>query len=101
MTIHYDCIVLGAGPAGSTVAALVAAQGFRTLLLERDATPRSHAGESILPEAAGTLARLGVLEHLDAAGFPRKASVQFVDATGRAGEPFRFREEPGRCVAGW
>lgn len=102
MTFHYDCIVLGGGPAGSTVAALVAAGGRRTLLLERDAAPRPHAGESILPEAAGTLARLGLLERIDAERFPRKASVQFVDSAGRAAEPFRFRgEEPDRCAAGW
>src|SRR5688500_13904468 len=99
MTFHYDCIVLGGGPAGSTVAVLAAAGGCRTLLLERDQTPRPHAGESVLPEAAGTLRRLGLLERIDAERFPRKASVQFVDSSGRAAPPFCFRdEERDRCA---
>jgi flavin-dependent dehydrogenase len=35
MNDAYDCVVIGGGPAGSTVAALVAEAGFKTLLLER------------------------------------------------------------------
>ena len=39
MKTDYDCIVIGGGPAGSTVAALVAEAGFSTLLVEREACP--------------------------------------------------------------
>ena len=46
----YDCIVIGAGPGGSTAAAIVAEQGLSTLLIERDKMPRFHVGESLMPE---------------------------------------------------
>ena len=43
---NYDLIVIGGGPAGSTVATLVAEQGHRVLLLEREAEPKFKIGES-------------------------------------------------------
>jgi flavin-dependent dehydrogenase len=49
MSDSFDCIVLGAGPAGSAAAALVAEAGFKTLLLERDKMPRFHVGVSLMP----------------------------------------------------
>ena len=33
---HYDTVVIGAGPAGSTAAALMAEAGLRVLVLERE-----------------------------------------------------------------
>ena len=41
---HYDCVVIGGGPAGSATAALVAEAGYRALLLERESVPRFHVG---------------------------------------------------------
>jgi len=45
----WDLIVVGGGPAGTTVAACAARGGLRVLLLEADAHPRVHVGESLLP----------------------------------------------------
>ncbi|MEN0110707.1 MAG: NAD(P)/FAD-dependent oxidoreductase [Planctomycetota bacterium] len=87
----YDCIVLGAGPAGSTAAALVAKEGFATLLVEREALPREHVGESLMPEAYWTFEKLGVLDWLKESRFSKKVGVQFVDAAGRESKPFFFR----------
>lgn len=87
----YDCIVLGAGPAGCAAAALVAQEGFSTLLVEREALPREHVGESLMPEAYWTFERLGVLDKLNASRFSKKVGVQFVDASGRESKPFFFR----------
>ena len=39
MKTEFDYIVIGAGPGGATAAALVAEQGFSTLLLERRSFP--------------------------------------------------------------
>ncbi len=36
----YDVIIVGAGPAGSTLAYELARQGISVLILERDALPR-------------------------------------------------------------
>ena len=90
MQSHYDCIVVGAGPAGSTVAALVAEAGIETLLLERESIPRFHVGESLMPETYWTLKRLGVLERMKSSQFVPKKSVQFVTADGRESQPFFF-----------
>lgn len=92
MTIRnqYDCVVIGGGPAGCTAAALVADAGFSTLLVERDAVPRFHVGESLMPETYWTLKRLGVLEEMKASANPKKFSVQFVSHTGRESQPFYF-----------
>lgn len=92
MSQMYDCIVVGGGPAGSTVAALVAEAGLNTLLLERDKFPRFHVGESLMPETYWTLRRLGVLEKMKHSAYPKKFSVQFVNHEGRESAPFYFHE---------
>jgi flavin-dependent dehydrogenase len=74
---RYDVIVIGGGPAGSTVATLVAQEGRRVLLLERDPEPRFKIGESLVPASYWTFERLGMLEKLKTSHFPKKHSVQF------------------------
>ncbi|GAB4142618.1 MAG: NAD(P)/FAD-dependent oxidoreductase [Planctomycetaceae bacterium] len=88
----YDVVVVGAGPAGTTTAALIAEFGHRVLLLERSEVPRFHVGESLIPETYWSLKRLGVLERLKASAFPKKYSVQFVTETGKETAPFYFDE---------
>lgn len=92
MNERYDCIVIGAGPAGSTVATLVAEAGHQVLLLEREKMPRFHIGESLMPETYWTLKRLGLLERMKASHNPKKYSVQFVPPSGRESAPFYFFE---------
>ncbi|HEX9359474.1 MAG TPA: tryptophan 7-halogenase [Streptosporangiaceae bacterium] len=46
---ELDVLVIGGGPAGSTLAALVAMQGHRVLILEKERFPRYQIGESLLP----------------------------------------------------
>lgn len=93
---NYDCIVMGGGPAGSTTAALVAEAGFSTLLVEREAMPRAHVGESLMPETYWVLKRLGVLDQLKASVFAKKVGVQFVNNTGKESAPFFFRKHDDR-----
>lgn len=88
----YDVTVIGAGPAGSTVAALTAEYGHRTLLLERSIFPRFHVGESLIPETYWPLKRLGLIEELKKSAFPKKFSVQFVNEDGKESKPFYFDE---------
>ena len=40
----YDVIIVGAGPAGSSAAAILAEHGHRVLVLEREKFPRYHIG---------------------------------------------------------
>ncbi len=87
---NYDTIVIGGGPAGSTAATLIAQQGYRVLLLERDAEPTFKIGESLIPATYWTFKRLGMLEKLRESHFPQKFSVQFFTRTGKATNPFYF-----------
>jgi flavin-dependent dehydrogenase len=87
---HYDTIVVGGGPGGTTTAALLAEHGHRVLLLEREAAPRYHIGESLIPYTWFTLNRLGVVDWLKKSACPKKYSVQFVSITGRVSQPFYF-----------
>jgi len=92
----YDCLVIGAGPGGSSAAAVVAEQGHSTLLVERDKMPRFHVGESLMPEAYWIFERLGILNELDRAGFTRKNGVQFVSHNDKETKPFIFAEHDDR-----
>ncbi len=102
MKKSYDCIVIGGGPAGSTVAALVAETGRSTLLLEREKMPRFHVGESLMPETYWIFKRLGVLERMQKSDYVKKVSVQFVTHAGKESQPFFFKEhDPRECTQTW
>jgi len=99
---RYDVVVIGGGPAGATVAALVAKEGHRVLVLDRSQFPRFHVGESLIPETYGTLSRLGLIDALRQSAFPKKYSVQFVADSGKVSEPFYFDEHnPGQSSQTW
>ncbi len=88
----FDVIVIGGGPAGSTAATLLAKQGYRVCLFERDHFPRFHIGESLIPYTYPVLERLGVLDLMRASHFTKKYGVQFINEYGKLSEPFRFPE---------
>lgn len=85
-----DALIIGAGPAGSAAAALLAEHGHRVLVLEREKFPRYHIGESLVPFTYQPLLRLGLIPKMKSSAFVRKYSVQFVSASGRASQPFYF-----------
>jgi flavin-dependent dehydrogenase len=86
----YDALIIGAGPAGSAAAAILAGHGHRALILEREKFPRYHIGESLLPFTFQPLQRLGLIEKMRRSAFVKKYSVQFVSPSGRASQPFYF-----------
>lgn len=87
---HYDTLIIGAGPAGSASATVLAEHGHRVLVLEREKFPRYHIGESLLPFTFQPLERLGLIDRMRQSAFVRKYSVQFVSPSGKASQPFYF-----------
>ena len=86
----YEAIVIGGGPAGSAAATVLAQQGHRVLLLEKETFPRYRIGESLLPYCYFPLERMGLIEKMSASRFVEKHSVQFVTTDGKVSAPFYF-----------
>ena len=63
-----DVFVLGGGPAGSTIAALLSERGWNVVIAEKERHPRFHIGESLLPMNLPMLDKLGVREQVERIG---------------------------------
>ena len=98
----YDVVVIGGGPAGSTVSTLLAQRGIRVAVFERERFPRFHIGESLIPETYWVLERLNMLPKMQRSHFVKKYSVQFVNAEGKLSAPFYFWDnKPHACSQTW
>lgn len=87
-----DVIVIGGGPAGSSVSTLLAMKGHKVELFEREHFPRFHIGESLIPFTFHVIKEIGLLESMQQSHFTRKHSVQFVSQNGKLSEPFYFAD---------
>jgi halogenation protein CepH len=84
-----DVVVIGGGPGGSTLASLVAMQGHRVVVLEKEKFPRYQIGESLLPSTVQGVCRLtGVTDELARAGFTKKRGG--TQRWGASPEPWTF-----------
>lgn len=73
-----DVIVIGAGPAGSAMATLLAQEGYSVLLLEKGVFPRDKVcGDFVSPKGLFHLKKLGCYEEIASRGFTpiRRTSV--------------------------
>lgn len=68
-----DVLVIGGGPAGSSVAALLAKQGVEVVLLEKTSHPRPQVGESLIPHVWKYAELTGAAPAIEREGFVAKA----------------------------
>ena len=85
-----DVLVIGGGPAGSTVSALLAEKGWSVTQLEKNSHPKFHIGESLLPMNLPILKRLGVLEQVHEIGI-EKHGVEFISETRKKEKIYYFK----------
>ena len=88
-----DVLVVGGGPAGSTIAALLAQKGRHVVILEKAHFPRFHIGESLLPLNLPLFDRLGVADDVRRIGVYKPGAEVISDEHGRAVK-FRFDGNP-------
>lgn len=81
MTSHmcekYPVLVIGAGPSGAVVSALIKKAGIDVLVLERSHFPRFSIGESLLPQCMAFLEEAGMLQAVHDVGFQYKNGAAF------------------------
>jgi len=88
-----DVLVVGGGPAGSTIAALLAQKGRHVVVLEKDRFPRFHIGESLLPLNLPIFERLGVADEVERIGVYKPGAEVISDEHAQA-TTFRFAHNP-------
>lgn len=74
---EVDVLIIGAGPAGSMVSALLNQSGIGVLVLEKQLFPRFSIGESLLPQLMVFLAKADMLAAVDAGNFQFKNGAAF------------------------
>ena len=86
-----EVLVIGGGPAGATIATLLAQRGRQVVMLEKEHHPRFHIGESLLPGNVELFERLGVREQVNRIGMP-KFGIEFVPPDDNARSYVDFAE---------
>lgn len=89
----YDCIIIGAGPAGSTAAKTLADRGFKVLLVEKFKLPRYKSCSGILIKKSLDLVKLyfeeNAPEFITCAPIENRGMIFTTDK----GKEYRFEQE--------
>jgi len=86
-----DVLVIGGGPAGTTVAPFLTEKGYKVVVLEKARHPRFHIGESLLPANLPLFERMGIAEEVKAIGMV-KPGAEFVSPHHDMAQCFEFAD---------
>ncbi len=98
---HTDVVIIGAGPSGSSAAALLRQKGYAVTVIEKQYFPRFSIGESLLPQCMVFLEEAGLLDtvraHVAEHAFQFKNGAAFLCGEKRSYYDFteKFSEGPG------
>lgn len=79
----YDVIIIGGGPAGSTMGSFLSKAGIKNLILESSNHPRSHVGESMVTSSTRVFKEIGFLPTMEREGFIRKYGASWHPPSGK------------------
>ena len=91
--IMYDVLVIGAGPAGSTAAKVLADRGLRVLLAEKCALPRYKSCSGVLIKRSMDLVKLYFGENVPLSVTCEPAENRGMVFTNDCGREYRFAQE--------
>ena len=77
----HDVLIIGGGPAGSSMAAYLAKAGLDCAVLEREIFPRPHVGESLVPSSTRVFRDLDFLPVMEEHGFIKKYGAAWTAAS--------------------
>ena len=86
-----DVLVIGGGPAGTTVAPFLVEKGYRVVLLEKARHPRFHIGESLLPANLPLFDRMGIGDEIRRIGM-LKPGAEFVSSQHGMAQTYYFAD---------
>ncbi len=76
--INSDVIIIGAGPSGTSAAALIHQAGFKVAVIEKEQFPRFIIGESLLPRCMDLLEEAGLINAVKARDYIVKPGAVFL-----------------------
>lgn len=89
-----DVIIIGGGPAGSTLGCYLSMAGISNIILEKAMHPRPHIGESMVTSTTRVFEEIGFLPTMEKEGFVRKYGATWHAPANRGKFSIEFAEFP-------
>jgi FADH2 O2-dependent halogenase len=89
-----DVIIIGGGPAGSTMGCYLSMAGISNTIIEKVMHPREHVGESMVTSTTRVFEEIGVLDKLESEGFVHKFGATWHAPANRGRFSIEFAEFP-------
>ncbi|OGO16083.1 MAG: hypothetical protein A2Y93_02835 [Chloroflexi bacterium RBG_13_68_17] len=93
-----EVIIIGAGPAGSTMGAYLSRAGIKNLILEGNNHPRAHVGESMVTSSTRVFKEIDFLRVLEREKFVHKHGASWHEIAGRE-SAITFSEFPQEGIS--